>query len=94
MFGIFIPSRLVLENDSSKTDEFLSNDLSAATCGTLLVVSNTVLANLPNSCGMIMQAELTETPLREGYPSIFKTTVLLTGAIMAVATIMAMVGIM
>lgn len=43
---------------------------------------------------MIMQAELTETPLREGYPSIFKTTVLLTGAIMAVATVMAMVGIM
>ena len=76
------------------TEIFIPMGLSAATCGTLLVVSNTVLANLPNSCGMIMQAELTETPLREGYPSIFKTTVLLTGAIMAVATVMAMVGIM
>ena len=72
---------------------FVPMGISAATCGTLLVIANTVFDSLPNSAGLIMQAELTETPLSECYPSIFKTTVLLTGFIMILATLLAAFGV-
>ena len=72
---------------------FVPMGISAATCGTLLVIANTVFDSLPNSAGLIMQAELTETPLSECYPSIFKTIVLLTGFIMILATLLAAFGV-
>lgn len=73
---------------------FVPAGLAAGTAGTLLIVANTVFDTLPNSPGMIMQADLTETPLKVCYPSIFKTTVVLTMGIMILAVVMAMVGLL
>lgn len=85
-------SALVINAEIANTI-FVPAGLAAGTAGTLLIVANTVFDSLPNSPGMIMQAELTETPMRECYPSIFKTTVILTGGIMILAVVMAMIGI-
>lgn len=86
-------SALVINAEIANTI-FVPAGLAAGTAGTLLIVANTVFDSLPNSPGMIMQAELTETSMRECYPSIFKTTVLLTGGIMVLATVLAMIGIL
>lgn len=72
---------------------FIPAGLAVGTAGTLLLNANCVFDTLPNSPGMIMQADLTETPMKECYPSIFKTTVILTMGIMILAVLMAMVGI-
>lgn len=88
-----IGSSALLINAEIANSIFVPAGLSAATAGTLLIVANTVFDSLPNSPGMIMQAELTATPMKEGYPPIFKTTVVLTGGIMILAILLAMVGV-
>lgn len=88
-----VGSSALVINANIANEIFVPAGLAAGTAGTLLIIANTVFDTLPNSPGMVMQAELTETPMRVCYPSIFKTTVLLTLAIMIVATLMATVGI-
>lgn len=88
-----IGSAALLINAEIANTIFVPAGLSAATAGTLLIVANTVFDSLPNNPGMIMQSDLTATPMKECYPAIFKTTVLLTGAIMVLAVIMAAIGI-
>ncbi len=73
---------------------FIPAGMSVSTCGLLIIISNTVLDTVPNNPGMVMQAELTGVSMKECYPPIFKCTVVVTGCIMAVACIMACIGIL
>jgi H+/gluconate symporter-like permease len=93
---ILVPvgSSALVINANIASEIFVPAGLAAGTAGSLLIVANTVLDTLPNSPGMIMQADLTETPLRVCYPSIFKTTVVLTFGIMLLAVLFACIGLM
>lgn len=88
-----IGASAMMINCTLAAEVFVPAGLSLASAGTLLIVAQTVLDTLPNSPGMIMQAELTETPMKVCYPPIFKTTVLLTGGIYIVNIVLAAVGI-
>ena len=88
-----IGSSAMMINCTLANEVFCPAGLSIASAGTLLIVAQTVLDTLPNSPGMIMQADLTETPMKVCYPPIFKTTVLLTGVIYILNIILAAIGI-
>ncbi len=66
--------------------------LSIQAAGIMALWSTSVLDTLPNNLGIIMQSELTATPMEECYPTIFKTTVILTLIMCAVTTILAAAG--
>lgn len=87
-----IGSSAMIVNSALAMEVFVPAGLAVSTAGILTIVSNTVFDSLPNSPGMIMQADLLETPLKECYPSIFKTTVLLTGIIMVLTILVACIG--
>lgn len=74
--------------------KFIPNGMSVQTAGVIALWSTSVLDTLPNNLGIIMQAELTATPMKEGYPSIFKTTVVLTLAMCAVVCVVATIGLL
>lgn len=67
--------------------------LSAGAIGLLTMMGNTVFDSLPNAPGIVMQAEVTDTPLSVGYPSIFKTTVVYTGVLVIAFSLLMAVGI-
>jgi hypothetical protein len=72
---------------------FAAAGLDLVTAGTIMLAGNTVLNTLPNSAEMQVQAQLSDTPLKIGYPPIFKTTVLLTFVLMVLISIPITLGI-
>ena len=66
--------------------------LSVQAAGIMALWSTSVLDTLPNNLGIIMQSELTATPMEECYPTIFKTTVILTLIMCVITTVLAAVG--
>ena len=72
---------------------FIPAGLTAGVAGTLVIVGSTVFDTLPNHPGMIMQAKLTDVPMKVCYPSIFKTTVILTTILTIVTAVLFTVGI-
>lgn len=93
MMLVPVGSSALLLNAQIASTIFVPAGLAAGTAGTIMIVANTVFDTLPNHPGMIMQADLTGTPMKECYPSIFKTTVLLTMGILVLAILMAMIGL-
>jgi hypothetical protein len=67
--------------------------VSVSACSIIIMWSTCVLDTLPNSLGIVMQNQLCGTTMRESYPSIFQTTVLVTGIFTALAAIIAAIGI-
>lgn len=67
--------------------------MSAAVCGMIILWSTTVLDTLPNSLGIVMQNQLCGTTMKEAYPSIFQTTVVVTFVFTLIASIIAAIGI-
>jgi H+/gluconate symporter-like permease len=67
--------------------------VSVSACSIIIMWSTCVLDTLPNSLGIVMQNQLCGTTMRESYPSIFQTTVLVTGIFTALAAIIAPIGI-
>ena len=72
---------------------FIPNGMSVQAAGIIALWATAVLDTLPNSLGIIMQAQLTGVPMKECYPPIFKTTVLLTGAMSVLVAILAAIGL-
>lgn len=60
------------------TSIFIPAGLAASAAGFITIMSLTVFDSLPNSPGINMQAQFSDTTMQEGYPPVFKTTVLLT----------------
>ena len=98
-FGILAVILVVMGNSctivltSLANTIFMPAGLSLTSVSLLMIVGNTVFDTLPNSPFLVAQAELLDSPMPESYPPIFKTTVLLTSAMMVLAIIMAAVGI-
>lgn len=72
---------------------FIPAGMTAGMAGVVLMMSNTVFDSLPNAPGIIMQAELTDSPLRVSYPPIFKLTVILTAVIMMFFCLLLSIGL-
>ncbi len=72
---------------------FLPAGLALPTLSILMIVGNTVFDTLPNSPFLSAQAQMLDSPMPESYPPIFKTTVLMTSAMMVLAIILAACGI-
>ena len=72
---------------------FAAAGLELVTAGTIMLAGNTVLNTLPISAEMQVQSQLSDTPLKEGYPPIFKCTVVLTFGLMVVVSILLTLGI-
>jgi hypothetical protein len=71
---------------------FVPAGLTAQACGLILLFSTVVLDSLPNNLGIITQCEIMDCSMKECYPSIFHTTVVLTGVMAVLISILAMVG--
>lgn len=67
--------------------------LSVGACTVIIIVSFVCLDTVPNNLGLLMQCELTDTTVKEAYPSIFRTTVLLSLMIAVIVMAAAMVGV-
>lgn len=72
---------------------FIPRGMSVQAAGIIALWATAVLDTLPNSLGIIMQAQLTGVSMKECYPPILKTTVLLTGAMSILVAILAAVGL-
>lgn len=72
---------------------FIPKGMSVQAAGIIALWATAVLDTLPNSLGIIMQSELTGVPMKECYPSIFKTTVMLTCAMSILVAIVAAIGL-
>lgn len=98
-FGILAVILVVMGNSctivltSLANSIFMPAGLSLTSVSLLMIVGNTVFDTLPNSPFLVAQAELLDSPMPESYPPIFKTTILLTSAMMVLAIILAAVGI-
>ena len=75
------------------TAAFIPAGLSAQACGVILIYATVVLDSLPNNLGIITQCEIMDCKMKECYPSIFRTTVLLTAALSLVVALCAMIGL-
>ena len=75
------------------TAAFIPAGLSAQACGVFLIYATGVLDSLPNYLGIITQCEIMDCKMKECYPSIFRTTVLLTAALSLVVALCAMIGL-
>ena len=75
------------------TATFIPAGLSPQAAGLILIASSVVLDTLPNSLGIITQCEITDCTMKECYPSIFRTTVLLTAIVALITALVAMTGI-
>lgn len=71
---------------------FISKGMSVQAAGIIALWATAVLDTLPNSLGIIMQAQLTGVPMKECYPSIFKTTVILTFGMSVLVALCAAIG--
>ena len=67
--------------------------LSPAAAGIIILVGYVCLDTVPNNIGLIMQCDLTDTTVKETYPSVFKTTVALSLGIAVVVTVLSIIGV-
>lgn len=73
---------------------FVSNgSMTILQVGTIAVWCYAILDTLPINMGMIIQNEIIGTTMKESYPPIFETTVLLTTLMTIIAVVMCSVGI-
>ena len=71
----------------------IPNGMSVGICGVIMIMSFVCLDTVPNNIGLIMQCELTDTTIKEAYPAVFRTTVLLTLGMTAIVMLLAMFGV-
>ena len=72
----------------------VAGGMSVGACGVIALLSFVCLDTVPNNLGLIMQCNLTATPVKEAYPSVFRTTVLLTTGITIVVMLCNIIGIL
>lgn len=72
---------------------FLPAGLSVQAAGLIALWATTVLDSLPNNLGIILQCDLTKCSMKECYPSIFKTTVVLTLVMCLLVCLFAVAGL-
>ena len=72
---------------------FIPAGLTPQACGLIIIFSTVVLDSLPNNLGIITQCEIMNCTMKECYPSIFHTTVLLTAGLSLIVALCAMIGI-
>lgn len=76
------------------TSTFIPLGLSPLACGVIAIWSSTVFDTLPNNTGIILTCDMVGSNMKEAYPCIFKTTVLLTAGLSLLVTLLAMVGLL
>lgn len=72
---------------------FIPLGLSGMACGVIAIWSSTVLDTLPINTAILLNCDMVGTTMKEAYPSIFKTSVVLTFGLSVLVTVLAMLNI-
>lgn len=73
---------------------YMPQGMTSTSCALIVLCALTVLDTLPNNFGLHMQCGLTDSTVEEAYPSVFRTTVLLSAGICVIVALLAMTGIL